>query len=172
MIERNLIKCETGIGNCCFEKVELNSLNREKQFSFFMHTYSRTLENVFFMGILIPNHQTFFHQPENMPNYFPFAKTEIQSFDVDLSHPDSKNKYKNLNGYLTDNQFTPVHLSKREKEILQLSCKGTSIKQIAEKLNISDRTVEKHRTQIMEKTGSKNIIEVILYSFKNSLVEI
>ena len=35
-------------------------------------------------------------------------------------------------------------------------CDGLLIKEIAEKLSISDRTVEKHRASIMEKTGSRN----------------
>ena len=62
--------------------------------------------------------------------------------------------------------------SKREKEVLNLSCQGLPIKLIAEKLFISDRTVEKHRASLMEKTGAKNIVEVIIYALKNDLVEI
>jgi DNA-binding NarL/FixJ family response regulator len=65
-----------------------------------------------------------------------------------------------------------VELSKREKEVLWLSCQGLSIKSIAEKLFISDRTVESHRASLMEKTGAKNIIEVIIYALKHELIEI
>ncbi len=62
--------------------------------------------------------------------------------------------------------------SKREQEVLKLSCKGLPIKIIADELCISDRTVEKHRASLMEKTGSKNIVEVIIYALKNELIEI
>lgn len=60
-----------------------------------------------------------------------------------------------------------IHITKREKEILALSADGLPIKLIAEKLNLSKRTVEKHRSNIMSKTGSKNIIEAINYIFDN-----
>lgn len=62
--------------------------------------------------------------------------------------------------------------SKRESEVLRLSIEGLPIKMIADKLAISDRTVEKHRASLMEKTGSSNIIEVIIYALRNKLIEI
>lgn len=62
--------------------------------------------------------------------------------------------------------------SKRENEVLCLSLEGLPMKMIADKLSISDRTVEKHRAKLMEKTGSNNIIEVIVYALKNNLIEI
>lgn len=65
-----------------------------------------------------------------------------------------------------------IGLSKREKEVLLLSCEGLPIKQIADRLFISDRTVEKHRANLMVKTGSRNIVEVIIYAIKNNLIEI
>lgn len=63
-------------------------------------------------------------------------------------------------------------LTKRENEILQLSCMGLPIKQISSKLQISDRTVEKHRSNLMVKTGSRNLIEVIVYAYKNALASV
>lgn len=60
----------------------------------------------------------------------------------------------------------------RENQILNLSMEGLPIKIIAERLNISDRTVEKHRTKLMEKTGASNMIEVIVFALKHNLVEI
>lgn len=52
-------------------------------------------------------------------------------------------------------------LTKREMDIYNLSAKGLPIKIIAEELNLSPRTVEKHRANIMEKLGAKNMIEVV-----------
>lgn len=65
-----------------------------------------------------------------------------------------------------------VKLSKREKEVLELSCQGFTIKEIAAKLFISDRTVEKHRAQLMSRLSARNFIEVILYAIKNKIVEL
>jgi DNA-binding NarL/FixJ family response regulator len=60
----------------------------------------------------------------------------------------------------------------REIQVLNLSMEGLSIKVIAERLNISDRTVEKHRTRLMVKTGASNMIEVIVFALKHNLIEI
>lgn len=60
-------------------------------------------------------------------------------------------------------------LTLREEEILILSAKGLPIKQIAHRLQISDRTVEKHRANIMQKTKSTSIIEAIYYLQLNTV---
>ena len=57
-----------------------------------------------------------------------------------------------FNGYL---------LTEQEKVIFNLSSQGLAMKQIAAKLNISQRTVEKHRSNIMHKTNTSNFIETI-----------
>lgn len=68
---------------------------------------------------------------------------------------------------IEDNGF-----SERELEILNLVCKGLSTKEIADKLFISSRTVEKHRANLMTKIGAKNIIEVIIYGLKHQMIGI
>lgn len=52
-------------------------------------------------------------------------------------------------------------LTAREFDVLKISGKGMPIKLIASELGISQRTVEKHRSNIMRKTDSVNIIEAI-----------
>jgi DNA-binding NarL/FixJ family response regulator len=66
----------------------------------------------------------------------------------------------------------PVKISPREKEILDLICHGLSNQEIAEYLGISQRTVERHRTNLLEKTGSKNSIRLVIYALKNNLITI
>lgn len=63
-------------------------------------------------------------------------------------------------------------LSKREKEILLKICEGLSNHEIADALFISKRTVDKHRANLLAKTGSKNTASLILYAIKNRLIEI
>jgi DNA-binding CsgD family transcriptional regulator len=63
-------------------------------------------------------------------------------------------------------------LSEREIEILMEVCRGLSNQEIADKLFISKRTVDKHRANILEKTGCKNTANLVVYAIKNRLVEL
>ena len=63
-------------------------------------------------------------------------------------------------------------LSVREKEILLLICKGMTNYEIADTLFISKRTVDKHRANILEKTGCKNTASLVVYAIRNGIVEI
>ncbi len=65
-----------------------------------------------------------------------------------------------------------VSLTSREIEIVQLATREKCSKEIADSLNISTRTVEKHRKHIMEKTQSKNFIGVVLYALKHNLIKL
>jgi DNA-binding NarL/FixJ family response regulator len=57
-------------------------------------------------------------------------------------------------------------------EILILICQGMSNQEIADKLLISKRTVDKHRANILEKSESKNTAQLVVYAIKNRLVEL
>ena len=63
-------------------------------------------------------------------------------------------------------------LSERELEVLIEICKGLSNQQIADKLFISKRTVDKHRANILDKTGCPNTANLVVYAIKHNLVEI
>lgn len=63
-------------------------------------------------------------------------------------------------------------LSQRELEILLLICKGLTNFEIADKLFISKRTVDKHRANILEKTACKNTANLVVYAIKNGMVGI
>lgn len=65
-----------------------------------------------------------------------------------------------------------VKLSRRETEILGLIGKGCSNLEISAMLAISQRTVERHRTSLLEKTGSKNAVMLIIYALKNALISL
>jgi DNA-binding NarL/FixJ family response regulator len=64
----------------------------------------------------------------------------------------------------------PVKLSRREKEILNAIGQGLSNQEISTLLAISQRTVERHRTNLLEKTSSKNSIQLIIYAIRNNLI--
>lgn len=61
-------------------------------------------------------------------------------------------------------ESTPVVITKREQEILDLVAKGKTSQYIAEKLFISVRTVESHRYNLMQKLDVSNVAELIRYS--------
>ena len=63
-------------------------------------------------------------------------------------------------------------LSKREQQVLNEICKGLSNQEIADTLFISKRTVDKHRSNLLSKTNSKNTANLILYAIKNKLISI
>lgn len=60
--------------------------------------------------------------------------------------------------------------TEREKEIVQLLCEGKTSKEIAADLNINHRTVETHKSKILEKAGVKNTISLVVYAIKNNLL--
>jgi DNA-binding NarL/FixJ family response regulator len=66
----------------------------------------------------------------------------------------------------------PDKLSHRELEVLQLICKGLANHEIAKELNISPRTVDGHRANILDKTQSKNSISLVVYAIKKGLVDL
>lgn len=63
-------------------------------------------------------------------------------------------------------------LSEREIEVLLAICQGLSTQEIADKLFISKRTVDKHRANILEKSGCKNTASLVVYAIRNGFVEI
>jgi len=63
-------------------------------------------------------------------------------------------------------------LTDREIEILFLICKGFSNQEIADKLYLSKRTIDKHRENLLLKTNSKNTASLVIYAIKNEIIEI
>lgn len=57
-----------------------------------------------------------------------------------------------------------ARLTAREREVLEQAVKGLHAKEIAAVLGISPRTVEVHRTRIMEKLGVRNIAELVRFA--------
>ena len=60
--------------------------------------------------------------------------------------------------------------TEREKEIIDLCRDGLLSKEIADRLNISSRTVDNHKSNIFKKLGINNTIEMVQYATKNGLI--
>jgi DNA-binding NarL/FixJ family response regulator len=61
-------------------------------------------------------------------------------------------------------------LTKREREVLALVANGKSNKEVADQLFISTKTVDTHKTHILDKLGLKNTAELVKYAIKNKLI--
>lgn len=78
-----------------------------------------------------------------------------------------------LTEIVSRNYQSPVrsdaHFTDREKEIMRLICNEFTSKEIAYSLHLSKRTVEGHRTRIMDKIGAKSIAGIITYSVERGI---
>ena len=63
-----------------------------------------------------------------------------------------------------------IKFSERENEILDLICQEKTANEIADELNISPRTVEVHKQNLMEKTQTRNTVGLVLYAIRNDLI--
>lgn len=73
---------------------------------------------------------------------------------------------------LTKNSSNQLQLTSREVEVLTFLCQGLSTSEIGEKLFLSIKTIETHRSTLLKKTNTKNTINLVLYAIKNKLVDI
>ena len=90
-----------------------------------------------------------------------FSQQLLQNIIRNIANPSVKG-YKNK----------AIELTRREEEVLELICKGYSNKEIADALFISQKTVEGHKSNLMEKTHTKSAINLMLFALKNNLVTI
>ena len=60
-------------------------------------------------------------------------------------------------------------LSDREKEVLTLICLQKSSTEIGQLLNISPRTVDGHRNNLLQKTESKSLVGLVVFAIQNDL---
>lgn len=124
-----------------------------------------------FVGLLNSLSKTFI--PADSPHYANEVQNLLKRENIRISEALGEKitnifSQKTLNIENQNNTF----FTKRENEVLCLSMEGLPIKIIADRLSISDRTVEKYRTKLIEKSGSNNMIEVIVFALKNRLIEI
>lgn len=102
---------------------------------------------------------------------------------IKVVHNNGRYISKNIQNILMDNLVDPTEtlfseeakkpiLSEREQEVLELLAKELKNDQIAEKLFISERTVEAHRRNIFIKTKTKSVIGLMKYAIKHGLIKI
>lgn len=75
-----------------------------------------------------------------------------------------------IQAYRTDEGSLIKKISKREKEVLQLVVDGHTSKSIAEILNLSPRTVDSHRSNLLKKFDLKKSVDLVNYAIRCGLV--
>jgi len=63
-------------------------------------------------------------------------------------------------------------LTPREHEVVQLLAEGKSSKEVATLLNLSTKTAETHRSNIMRKLGFHSIRDIVVYAIKNNIIQV
>lgn len=114
-----------------------------------------------------------------------FLLKNIQKYDIEKAIQvvsEGKNYFSDeLLGILT-NRFVNPHnakekpvsenISDREIEVLRLICEGLTNQEIGQSLKISQRTVDGHRANLLDKIGAKNTVGLVTFAIKNKIVEI
>ena len=80
-----------------------------------------------------------------------------------------------LEGYLNgeaQKELTGPSVSPREREIVQLLAEGKSTKEVAFILDLSIKTVETHRSNVMRKLGIHSVSELVLYAVRNNIIQV
>jgi len=95
--------------------------------------------------------------------------TEIQDLNPFVNKVLIKKNYskQKFNPSLTNE----VVISDREKEVLTLVCMEFTAAEIAQKMDISARTVEAIKDRLMERFGVKNSVGLVFYAMKNQLID-
>jgi len=77
-------------------------------------------------------------------------------------------------GHRTSNGEAPElpKLTPREGEVIQLLAEGKSSKEVASLLNLSTKTAETHRSNIMRKLGFHSIRDLVVYAVKNNIIQV
>jgi DNA-binding NarL/FixJ family response regulator len=71
-----------------------------------------------------------------------------------------------------DTDKTPIErLTRRQREILQLLAEGNTVKEIAWGLNLSVKTIETHRSQLMDRLDIHDIPGLVRYAMRMGIIE-
>jgi DNA-binding NarL/FixJ family response regulator len=81
-----------------------------------------------------------------------------------------------LHGYLNqrvvDDKPLKDRLTSREREVVQLLAEGKTSKEVAVTLNLSVKTAETHRTNVMRKLDLHSVADLVRYAVRNNIVQV
>ncbi len=91
-----------------------------------------------------------------------FSSELLRKIIIDLSKPTHNHQP----------EVVKIDFTERELEVLKLFCEGYTVSEIADKLFLSVKTIEAHRSKLIFKTESKNTIGLVLFAIKSKIVTI
>jgi DNA-binding NarL/FixJ family response regulator len=119
--------------------------------------------------------QTIKHTIRRGANSFLSKSTTFQEFKESILQVSAGKQYIGrsirdnlINSVFTDEQVV-LHLSPREKEVLQKVCSGRTIKEIAYELKLSAHTVQYYHRSVMDKLKVKRTTDLIVYAMQHGL---
>jgi len=77
-----------------------------------------------------------------------------------------------LVGELNRDKSDQINLKERELEFLKYACTEMTYKEIAEKMFLSPKTIDGYRDVLFQKLNVKNRVGLVIYAFKNNLVDL
>ena len=124
-----------------------------------------------------------FHMMENGANGYLLKNSEPQEIRRAIMDVFEKGYY--LNNYVNrillkrsharnktiPNLNSEISLTDKEKDVLRFICMEFTAQEIAQKMEISARTVESIKDRLMERFGSKNTAGLVFFAVKNNLIE-
>jgi DNA-binding NarL/FixJ family response regulator len=99
------------------------------------------------------------------------AIKEVASGNPYVSHKISASMVNRMTVLEMSEAKADIDLSKREKEILNYIAEGFTNGEIADKTFTSKRTVETHRKNLIEKTGTKNTASLVKFAILNGILK-
>jgi len=115
------------------------------------------------------------HLTKDLLQQYPDIKIiilSVHSYGSYINDRALKALQQNLNRKKRTSVQVNLEITKREIEILQLVCEQLTAEEIADKLFISVKTVNGHRNNLLQKTGSRNVTGLVIYAIKNGIVTI
>lgn len=104
------------------------------------------------------------------PDELNMALTAVEGGNTYLTPRVSRQVIEGFVGHLTEGESSLDLLTPRQREILQLIAEGQSTKEIAFKLGLSVKTVETHRSQIMDRLNIRDVPGLTRFAVRNGLV--
>ena len=148
-----------------YMKLEIHSItNKEKNLTpLLFRGFNLTIENTTFIA-------GFFIRSDQQKNqYLEIIIHELNQLIKHTAVIHDLNSYKKQKEVGQSMGKPKVQLTNREEEVLEHIYHGNTNQQISEKLNISIRTVETHRANLLSKTGSSNTADLIRYAVEFGL---
>jgi two-component system, NarL family, response regulator DegU len=143
-----------------FPGIKIIILTMQDDESFILHMIEKGINSFLLKNV----------EPEELERVIKTLQTREFYFNEKLSDMVVKALYSK--GKKTSSIYYDSLFTEREIEILKLICEELTNQEIADKLNVSKRTIDGHRTSLFEKSGVKNTAGLVIYAVKNGIYKI